>query len=194
MRQQKGIFGKVLGGWTATTNETFASGNPFSVTAGYDLNADGVSNDRPMLMDPSLFGRSIDNPRTDPKTGVPYSVEQFPLSAFFPTVNTATAARPWNPGGTGQGSLGRNTFFGQGLFNVDFGLYKAFKVREGHSLTFRAEGYGITNTPHFGLPTASVLSTSFGRITSTYNPFNFVGASRSDASARIIQLALRYRF
>jgi outer membrane receptor protein involved in Fe transport len=194
MRQQKGIIGKVLGGWTATTNETFASGNPFTVTAGYDLNADGVSNDRPMLLDSSLFGRSVDNPRTDPKTGVPYSVEQFPLSAFYPTVNTPTYGRPWNPGGTGQGALGRNTFFGQGLFNVDFGLYKSFKVREGHSLTFRAEGYGVTNTPHFAAPTASVLSTSFGRITSTYNPFNFVGASRSDASARVIQLALRYRF
>jgi outer membrane receptor protein involved in Fe transport len=194
LRQQKGILGRVLGGWTATTNETFASGNPFSVTAGYDLNGDGVSNDRPMLLDSSLFGRSVDNPRTNPTTGVPYSVEQFPLSAFFPTVNTPTANRPWNPGGTGQGALGRNTFFGQGLFNVDFGLYKSFKVREGHSLTFRAEGYGVTNTPHFALPTASVLSTSFGRITSTYNPFNFVGASRSDASARVIQLALRYRF
>jgi len=61
-------------------------------------------------------------------------------------------------------------------------------------LTFRAEAYGITNTPHFAQPTMSVLSASFGRISSTYNPFNYVGASRSDASARVIQLALRFTF
>jgi hypothetical protein len=194
LRRQRGIFGRVLGGWTATTNETFAAGNPFTVSAGYDLNADGVSNDRPLLLDPSLWGRSIDNPRPDPKTGVPYSVEQFPLSGFFPTVSTPTAGRPFNPGGTGQGALGRNTFFGQGLFNIDVGLYKSFRVREGQLLTFRAEGYGVTNTPHFAQPTASVMSQSFGRISGTFNPFNFVGASRSDASARVLQFALRYRF
>ena len=194
LRAQKGIAGKILGGWTLTTNETFAAGNPFTVTAGYDLNADGVSNDRPILLDQSLYGKSVDNARTNPKTGAQYSVEAFPLSGFFPTVSTPTSARPFNPGGTGQGAIGRNTFFGQGLFNIDFGLYKSFRIREGHRLTFRAEGYGVTNSPHFGFPTASVVSQSFGRITSTYNPFNFVGASRSDASARVIQFALRYTF
>src|SRR5204863_4263459 len=91
MRQQRGIFGKVLGGWTATTNQTFASGNPFTVSAGYDLNADGVSNDRPLLLDPSLYGRSVDNPRPDPETGVPYSVERFPLSGVLRTVRPPTA-------------------------------------------------------------------------------------------------------
>ena len=99
-----------------------------------------------------------------------------------------------NSCGTGAGSLGRNTFFGQGLFNIDVALMKSFRVAEGKSLILRAESYGITNTPHFALPNTSVLSQSFGRITSTYNPFNFVGASRSDASARVIQFALRYRF
>ena len=158
------------------------------------MNADGVSNDRPLLLDPALWGRSIDNPRTDPKTGVPYSVEQLPLSGFYPTVNTPATARPFNPGGTGQGTLGRNTFFGQGLVNFDLRLSKSIRVREGHNLTFRAEGYGIANSPHFAFPTASVVSQSFGRITGTYSPFNFVGASRSDASARVLQFALRYSF
>ena len=40
----------------------------------------------------------------------------------------------------------------------------------------------------------AVLSQSFGRITGTYNPFNYVGASRSDASARTMQMALRFSF
>jgi hypothetical protein len=192
-RRSRGLL-RTLGGWKLSTNQTYASGNPFTATAGYDFNADGVSNDRPLLLDPTLFGRSIDNARANPATGVQRSVEVFPLSAFYPTVATASASRPFDPGGSGAGSLGRNTFFGQGLLNVDVAVMKSFRIVEGKNLIFRAEGYGITNTPHFALPTASVLSQSFGRITSTYSPLNYVGASRSDASARVVQLALRFAF
>lgn len=72
--------------------------------------------------------------------------------------------------------------------NVDVGLYKYFRgFREGHKLQFRAEMFGATNTPHFATPTVSVMSQSFGRISSTYNPFNYEGASRNDSAARIIQ-------
>jgi hypothetical protein len=193
-KHANGFTRGALAGWKISTNQTFASGNPFTVTAGYDYNSDGVNNDRPLLLDPKLFGRSVDNARTNPATGVQYSVEQFPLSAFYPTVATASVSRPFDPGGTGAGSIGRNTFFGQGLMNVDVALMKSFRVAEGKSLIFRAEGYGVTNTPHFGFPAASVLSQSFGRITSTYSPLNYVGASRSDASSRMMQMALRFVF
>jgi hypothetical protein len=193
--RSRGLLRAALGGWTVSNNSTFATGNPFTVTAGYDMNADGVSNDRPILLDPSVFHRSVDNARTNPQSGKQISVEQLPLAAFFPTVSNTTVQRPFDPGGSGKGSIGRNTFFGQGLLNVDLGIYKYFRgLREGHRLTFRTELYGATNTPHFAFPTASVNSQSFGRISSTYNPFNFVGASRNDAASRFIQMALRYTF
>jgi hypothetical protein len=192
--KSKGFAKAALNGWTTTTNITFASGNPFTATAGVDLNADGVSNDRPLLLNQSLFGKSIDNGRTDSKTGVQYSVEAFPLAGFFPLPTTLAAQRPFNPGGTGQGSIGRNTFFGEGLKNFDLGIYKRFKIREGQQLMFRAEAYGAMNTPRFAFPAAATNAVSFGRITGTYNPFNFVGASRSDSANRQIQLALRYTF
>ena len=44
------------------------------------------------------------------------------------------------------------------------------------------------------LSTWSTLSAAFGRITSTYNTFNFVGASRLDDTARMVQFSLRYVF
>jgi hypothetical protein len=193
-RSRHGLVHTVLAGWKLSTNQTYASGNPFTATAGYDYNADGVSNDRPLLLDPSIFGRSIDNARTNPATGAQRSVEMLPLSAFYPTVATASVSRPFDPGGSDAGALGRNTFFGQGLLNVDVAVMKSFRIVEGKNLIFRAEGYGITNTPHFAQPAASVLSQSFGRITSTFSPLNYVGASRSDAAARVIQLALRLAF
>jgi hypothetical protein len=193
-KRSRGLTRALLAGWKLSTNQTYATGNPFTATAGYDFNADGFTNDRPLLLNPALFGTSVDNARTNTATGVQRSVEQLPLSGFYPTVSVASVSRPFDPGGTGAGSIGRNTFFGQGLLNVDVALMKTFRIVEGKSLTFRAEGYGITNTPHFALPTASVLSQSFGRITGTFNPFNYVGASRSDASARALQMALRFSF
>jgi hypothetical protein len=193
-KQSKGLVQVLLGGWKITANSTMASGNPFTVTAGVDLNADGWSNDRPILLDQSLFGRSVDNGRIDPTTGLPYSAAQLPMEAFAPNARTPAAQRPWDPGGKGKGSLGRNTFFGQGIFNLDMGIQKAFRITETHRLNFRAEAFGATNTPRFGFPTASTNSASFGRISSTYSPFNYVGAFRSDSSSRLVMLSLRYVF
>ena len=184
-----------LGGWTLSGNHTYATGNPFTVTAGYDVNADGVANDRPSLLDPKLYGRSVDNGRVNPATGQQISVEQLPLRGFFPTINTPVGQRVFDPGGSGKDSLGRNTFFAQGMANWDAGLYKSFSGwREGHRVQFRAEFYNLLNTPRFALPTRSAQSLAFGRITSTYNPFNFVGASRLDDTARMLQVSLRYVF
>ncbi|MCU0247907.1 MAG: hypothetical protein MUC42_15155, partial [Bryobacter sp.] len=192
---QRGFRNLLMGGWTFTGNATVASGNVFTVTSGYDVNADGVANDRPILLDQSLYGRNVDNGRTDPVTGAQISTHQLPLAGFYGSRNVAVAQRPFDPGGSGKGSLGRNTFFGQGMKNLDFGLYKAFKMPwEGHQITFRAEAYGLTNTPRFAFPFRSIQDANFGRISSTYNPLNFVGAWRSDSSARVIQFALRYTF
>jgi hypothetical protein len=193
--KSKGPANWLLGGWTLSGNHTYASGNPFTVTAGYDVNADGLANDRPILLDQSLYGRSIDNPRINPATGKQFSEEAFPLSAFYPTVSTPQAQRPFDPGGSGKDTIGRNTFFGSGLRNWDLGLYKNFNgVREGHRMQFRGEFYNVMNTPKFALPVRSTLNASFGRITSTYNTFNFVGASRLDDTARMVQFSLRYVF
>jgi hypothetical protein len=190
----RGLTRQVLGGWTISGNNTFASGNPFSVTAGYDVNADGVANDRAILLDQSLFGRSVDDGRQDPATGTIISMLQLPLAGFFPNRLVPTAQRAFDPGGTGKDTLGRNTFFGSGIKNWDMAVTKSFGITESHRLTFRAEMYNVTNTVRFAFPSASIQSATFGRISSAYNPQNFVGASRADDTSRVMQMALRYVF
>ena len=194
-KSAKGPGNWLLGGWTLSGNHTYATGNPFTVTAGYDLNADGLANDRPILIDQTLFGKSIDNARVNPATGRQYSEEAFPLTGFFPTISTPQTQRVFDPGGSGIGSIGRNTFFGSGIRNWDLGLYKHFHgIGDGHRVQFRGEFYNVLNTPKFALPVRSTLNASFGRITSTYNSFNFVGASRPDDTARMVQVSVRYVF
>jgi hypothetical protein len=40
------------------------------------------------------------------------SQARLPLTAFYPTVRTPTAQKPFDPGGSDKDSIGRNTFFG----------------------------------------------------------------------------------
>ncbi|MCP5114798.1 MAG: TonB-dependent receptor, partial [bacterium] len=68
----------VLGGWQVSSVVLVKSGTPFSVQAGSDSpgfgNVDGASSDNPILLDPSVLGRSIDHPDT--------SAGRLPRSAF----------------------------------------------------------------------------------------------------------------
>ncbi len=193
----------LVGGWTFSGTYTTSTGQPYTAFAGYDYNADGLGFDRPVLLDTKLLGRSVDNPRINPATGLQFAQEELPGSAFSPRFGFSVAERPWAPGTSGEGSVGRNTFFLQGMNNWDVGIYKAFRVREGHSLTFRAELYNAFNRAQFGFPTQSVLTSfttpaglasAFSRLLSQRSPTNYVGAGRAGSGSRFLQFALRYVF
>jgi hypothetical protein len=185
---------QVLGGWKISGNNTYATGNPFNVVAGYDMNADGVNNERPILLDQSVWGRSVDNGRQGPD-GQIISMTQLPLSAFYPSRLYTVRERLFDPGGAGKDTIGRNGFRTSGIKNWDLGLWKTFATFERHELSLRGEMYNVLNSPRFALPTSrDIQSVSFARVASTYNPMNFVGAGRSDDTSRVVQLALRYVF
>jgi outer membrane receptor protein involved in Fe transport len=187
------VVGRAFGGWQISGNTTFASGTPFTIFLGYDLNGDGIGGDRPYLIDPSILGRSIDNARVDPATGLQYGQEKLPLAAFSPTAAQAAAkAWPYYPGSGVVGSLGRNTFWLQGINNWDFSIIKNVRIHERHMLTYRVEMYNMTNRVQFGFPAfTSVVDTSvvgyqlqqsLGRITSLNN------------SPRSMLMMLKYSF
>ena len=87
------------------------------------------------------------------------------------------AAFAQNPIGT-MGTLGRNIFEGPGFANVDLGLAKRFRITERVATTFRFESFNALNHPNFDLPTGSLSSGNFMKITTAYDP-------------RILQFALR---
>jgi len=166
---RKDIVGQVFGGWQLAGVVKLSSGTPFSVSdsTGRDLNFDGFVETRPVILDRSILGTSVDD--------VARSTQQLPLSAFRPTTF-----------GDGIDAIvPRNAFFGQGIRNIDLGLYKSFGMpRSGQKLTFRLEAYNVLNRVQFGFPTTDINSTTFGRI---------VGTS-SQYSPRVVQLALRYTY
>lgn len=62
------------------------------------------------------------------------------------------------------GNLGRNTLFAPGTWDMDLGINREFKVREGISLQFRAEAFDFTNTELHNAPIAVLGQPNFGQI------------------------------
>ena len=154
------------------------SGLPFTVYSGVQQTGVGSSNtDRPDQI-------GVPDLSTSRKVREDY----FGLGAN----NTSFFYVPINvPGGTGPnhgtfGTLGRNTFSGPGLHNLDIALIKDTPYRESKraaelaSLQFRAEFFNVFNIVNFGLPSNIVLrDRDFGEI------------SRTAGTSRQIQFSLK---
>ncbi|MBI4476137.1 MAG: hypothetical protein HY654_03130, partial [Acidobacteria bacterium] len=160
--------GLVLGGWQISGVLRLASGTPFTVTQpGVDLNFDGFSESRPVILDRSILGNSVDHPDR--------SQQQLPASAF----------RRAAIGDEFEALVGRNTFFADGLNVLDLGIYKTFRMpTRGHLLSLRFEMYNAFNTVQYGFPTTDITSSFFGRIAGVATVYN----------SRVMQIAVRYRY
>ena len=147
----KGFLGQVFGGWQFSAVAKLAKGTPFTVTTtAVDLNFDSFAESRPVLLDPSILGRGVNLPAS--------STISLPRAAF----RALTIADFNTP------LVGRNTFFSDGVKNIDFGITKIFSMPwEGHKLTLRADMFNAFNHVRYGIPSASIANTNFGAITGT---------------------------
>jgi hypothetical protein len=162
--------GTFLGGWTVSTVVKLSSGTPFTVvnSGGFgDLNFDGFTETRPAINDLSLLGGNFDRPAG--------ATPLVPASAFrAPRVSDF-----------GCCLLGRNTFFGDGVKNVDLGVYRTFTMPwESHRLLLRADLFNAFNHVQYAFPVADLANVNFGRIISTANLY----------SPRVVQFSVRYQY
>jgi hypothetical protein len=154
-----GVAAILAGGWQANWILSRESGTPFTVSAsGTSLNSPGNSQTANQVL-PTVDILGGHGP------GNPY----FNINAFA-AVTTPTF-----------GNTGRNILRGPGMFSLNTGIFRSFKVRERYELQFRAEALGLTNTPIFSNPSATVGSSSIGIISSS-------------SGDRQIRLALKLRF
>jgi hypothetical protein len=148
------LFNRIFGGWQLTGVALLKSGSPFSIQSGADGpgfgNLDGVSSDRPNVIDPSVLGARVNHPDT--------SQAALPRSAFaFQGI------------GESAGNVGHNTFRKDGVWNVNTSLARRFPLRGDMSLQFLAESLNLLNHPQFQMPGQSLTDSNFGQITNTLN-------------------------
>jgi carboxypeptidase family protein/TonB-dependent receptor-like protein len=171
------ILGKTMtSGWQVLGIGTFQTGIPFTVYSGIQQTGVGSQGtDRPDQIGTPVLSAS----RT-------VREDYFGLGAN----NASYFSIPIEvPGGTGPnsgvfGTLGRNTFRGPGLHDIDLALIKDTPLLEragaGRAfLQFRAEFFNIFNIVNFGLPSNILLGPGFGEI------------SRTASNSRQIQFSLK---
>lgn len=160
----------IVGGWSWSGIGTWRSGYPFSAGTGSFPTA--FTLDSPAL----LIGA-----RSDLKQGI--HTDDGGNLQFFSDETKALAAIGFPQGGN-VGS--RNVFRGPGIWDIDMGVTKSFKMpwNEAHKLVFRWDSFNTFNHPSFSNPASVTLNNTsqFGIITSTAS------------TPRVMQYALRYEF
>ena len=160
-----------LKGWQISGTTLFQSGVAFHFHTGSDApgygNVDGNSTDRPNILNPSLLGKSFDNPDTvgailGANTCRPPGTDGLP---YLHCQNFDTNILPG-----GRGNLGWNTFRKDGTANWNVAFGRTFRVPGGdRSLNFRSEFINFFNTPQFDKPGVQLSVATFGKITNTVN-------------------------
>ena len=133
---KSGLASHIAGGWQTNWIMSRTSGTPFTVgTSGTSLNAPGNTQtaDQVMSTVAILGGHGSAQPYFDPLAFAAVTDVRF-------------------------GNTGRNILRGPGVFNLDSSIFREFKLTERFGLQLRAEVFGVTNTPQFSNPGATVSS------------------------------------
>lgn len=156
---QSAILRNTIGGWRLSGTALLQSGLPFTVytSSSYpngDFNADGFNWDVPNA---PAFGNSLSVPRSTFITGL-FKASDFPL-----------------PARGQEGNLGRNTFEGPGLANVNLNAIKTVRIpwfigKEGATFELRGEIFNLFNRVNLGQPSSDMASGLFGRSTGQRQP------------------------
>ena len=142
----------LLGGWQVSAIVKIAHGTPFTVidSAGGDVDWDGFSENRPVILDPSILGRTIGD--------LPTATQDLPRAAF----QRATPADV-------DRLVGRNTFYLDGVKNFDLGFVKSFGMPTDDRLMLRLNVFNLFNRRQWSFPSNDFASTTFGAITQQFN-------------------------
>jgi hypothetical protein len=160
-----------LRGWQISGTTLFQSGLPFHLHTGSDSpgygNVDGNPQDRPNILNPTLLGKSLDNPDTT-ATILGADTCEPPGANGLHYLHCEYFDTNIPPGG--RGNLGMNTFRKDGTanWNVAFGRSLRLPGAE-RSLDFRTEFINFFNTPQFDKPGVQLALATFGKITNTVN-------------------------
>jgi hypothetical protein len=151
LRNVGGVGAKLISGWQLNGIVTLLSGFPFTPQIGANRSGDGDT-------------RNPDRPNLNPAFSGPVVLGK-PNQWFNPNAFVLPAPGTY-------GNLGRGTFTGPGLSDVDFSLFKDTSISERANLEFRSEFFNLFNRANFGTPNAVVFagtaySGSAGLITAT---------------------------
>lgn len=157
-----GVFGYLLEKWSMNGISSFNTGSALTATG---TNASGTSSGvtaRANCLSPVTTGGSID--------------------AWYSTGSFSNPAAPSATVPFTIGTCGPGTFYGPGINNWDWSLFKKIPVTEGRYFEFRAEMFNVWNHTQFAAPNTNISAAARGTISSV------------QVRPRQIQLGLKFYF
>ena len=137
-----GFENAFLGGWQTQGIVVLHSGLPFTPTISRDVSNTGI-------------GGQLPNRIGSGKLSDPTIAAWFNKAAF-------TVPAAYTYGNSGSYILRADKFK-----NLDFSLFKVFRLTERAKLEFRAEAFNLTNSPTFNPPATNIDTATGGLVTST---------------------------
>ena len=139
---QSGPAKWILGGWQLNGLWTLESGLPLDISiSSASLNAPGNINRPNVNGSPEIFGN------------IGSGQKYFDTSVFSaPAPNTF-------------GNVGRNVLHGPHVFEIDFSIFRKFRITERVSTELRGEAFNLSNTPLFDRPDTNFSNAAFGQVT-----------------------------
>lgn len=134
-----------------------------------------------VTLDPRTF-QTLNNPSASSTSSGNYyfNPANFSISRLLALDTTARSDASMLPYFT-YGSFPRNGLRGPGQTNLDLAVTKHFRVKERMDVELRGDAFNVFNHTQFKNPDTLPTDTTFGQISTTYDP-------------RILQLALHVRF
>ncbi|HVJ05374.1 MAG TPA: carboxypeptidase regulatory-like domain-containing protein [Candidatus Saccharimonadales bacterium] len=161
LQSQKGVAGKVLGGWQTSGVVSVASGLPLNIsgnipvggTSSVDPAGQGCINSASSCpIRPNMVG--------NPNSGGAQTVKQW--------FNTAAFQANITPGQVGTAPSG--AILGPGYWRVDMSLFKTFKFTESTNFEFRFETFNVFNHENFNAVNTTFGGSLFGQVTGSRDP------------------------
>jgi hypothetical protein len=163
------VLKAILGDWQVNGIYSAFSGTPFTITANSaEINMPGNQQTADQVSDYREIG------------------DKGSAGLFFDP--TAFA----QPQGVRFGETGRNQFRGPGVWNLDFSVFRGFRLGGSRRAEFRTEVFNLTNSPHWRSPLGTNTTTDTGG-TINVTDANF-GRNFNVYGERQIRLGLRFSF
>lgn len=159
------VLDRIVGGWQVAGFLRYQTGRPFTVYSGANTLSNAVQSPA------NCNGCSFSEGKVVTEAGLKY---------YFTKAERDRFSTPL-PGALGN--TGRNQFQIAGQFGMDTALAKDIPIRENMRLEIRVDATNLTNTPIWGVPTATITSSTFGLL-----------QTPADNSSRKFQLGAKFHF
>ncbi len=157
------ILGNIVNRWQIAGITQFQTGSPQNVEVGYDVNGDGISNDRPVLSNPKaplatyafddswFYGASSGGLCSGPSLWYTNNPCEPVSASDVHWIVPAYGTYPASP-------VSRNSMYSLGLQQWDVNLQRSFKITERVALDFRGELFNAFNHGNAGIENTSLIS------------------------------------